>query len=94
MNDQRLHHAFEELRQVESAQVPRFERLWQPRPARGHSKLAAAVLLLVVTLTAIAVHRPEPRPAISAWRAPTDFLLKTPGQELLNTLPDLKGTAE
>jgi hypothetical protein len=26
-------------------------------------------------------------PLISQWRSPTDFLLKTPGNELLNTLP-------
>jgi len=94
MTDERLHQAFDDLRRSEGMQAPRFERLWKPRPARRHSKLAAAVLLVAVMLTAIAVHRPEPQPSISTWRAPTDFLLRTPGQELLGSLPDLKGNAE
>jgi hypothetical protein len=42
--------------------------------------------------------RPDPAPSsrlrmtrsLSTWHAPTDFLLRTPGHELLTTTPQLK----
>jgi hypothetical protein len=31
--------------------------------------------------------RPRPVPLLTAWRSPTDFLLRTPGSEILSTTP-------
>jgi hypothetical protein len=62
-------------------------RPWSPRLA-----VAAAIVLIAVVLT-----RPDapPRntspqlvdPGAVTWRSPTDFLLNTPGNELMRTVP-------
>jgi hypothetical protein len=96
MNDDRLRDAFGELRRQEAARMPRFEQLWKWRPPRRRfpvASLAFAVLVLI-TGTFVVLHRAQPaqRPAITEWRAPTDFLLNTPGRELIDSVPDLKGT--
>ncbi|PYQ61804.1 MAG: hypothetical protein DMF58_03640 [Acidobacteria bacterium] len=101
MNDDRLHDAFKELRRAETAHVPSFKRLWDVEPAlsrlrsrlRVGSTFAFAVVLLIVLAVAIIPRRPA-APSISTWRAPTDFLLQTPGRELLDSVPDLKGTRQ
>lgn len=98
MNDDRLRDAFAQLRRSDTAAAPRFEQLWRSRMVPPHRRpvgVAFAILLLIAIVTAAVLHRPrQPRPAISAWRAPTDFLLKTPGQELLRSVPDLKGKTQ
>ena len=97
MNDDRLRQAFAELRREETARAPEFNRLWSRRPARLSTRLAfAALLLVVVAVSVIPIIRRHrtPQISISEWRAPTDFLLKTPGQELLTSVPDLKGTTQ
>jgi hypothetical protein len=33
--------------------------------------------------------RPRPVPLLTAWRSPTDFLLRTPGSEILSATPSL-----
>ncbi|HEY3130049.1 MAG TPA: hypothetical protein VGL91_11360 [Acidobacteriota bacterium] len=58
---------------------------------------AAAVLILLSASTLIVLHHSMPPPAppsswksawsIMLWRPPTDFLLQTPGGELLRTVP-------
>ena len=57
------------------------------------TQLAFAVVLLIV-LALVMIPRRPPQPSISAWRAPTDFLLQTPGRELLQSVPDMKGTRQ
>jgi hypothetical protein len=65
------------------------------RGARRHKGLAiAATLLLVVTISvAYLIRRPQTpeqvvtSKAISTWRAPTDFLLRTPGSDLTSSVP-------
>lgn len=96
MNDDQLRNAFAELRRAEAARVrayvaPALSR--RPSRLRAGSTLAFAALLLIV-LAVVMVPRRPPQPTISAWRAPTDFLLQTPGRELLNSVPDLKGTRQ
>ena len=92
MNDDQLRNAFAELRRAELAHVPRFAVM--PRKRRPYIALAfAAVVLLIVLVVAVLPHRPS-APSISAWKAPTDFLLQTPGRELLVSVPDLKGTRQ
>ena len=91
MNDDQLREAFAELRRAEAAHVPRFVAGRRRRP---YTALAfAAVVLLIVLIVAIIPRRP-PAPSITTWKAPTDFLLQTPGHELLQSVPDLKGTRQ
>lgn len=56
-------------------------------PALTGSVAAAALAVAIVAV----MHRPEPRVpppvSIEEWTAPTDFLLETPGRELLETVP-------
>jgi len=94
MNDEQLRTAFAELRRVEAAHVPPWGaaalRGGRPRP---YLRFAFALLLLIA-LAVVMIPRRPPQPALSAWRAPTDFLLQTPGRELLHSVPDLKGTRQ
>ena len=91
MNDASLRDAFAELRAQETARAPRFDRLWRPPAARR--PLVAwtfAVMILIVASLMLWPRRSE-KPSITAWHAPTDFLLATPGRELLQSTPDLGG---
>ena len=88
-----LRDAFDTLRHDEAARAPRFEKMWRVRPERRLvPKLAFAAMLLIIVTAVFFVRRPEPpRPSITAWKAPTDFLLATPGRELLQKTPELRG---
>ena len=92
MNDDQLRNAFVELRRVEAARVPSFQ-LPGRRRRRPYTQFAFAVVLLIV-LAVVMIPRHPPQPSLSAWRAPTDFLLQTPGRELLQSVPDLKGARQ
>lgn len=97
MNDEQLRDAFSELRRREGARVPRFDRMWARRASPRRLSFAFVFLsLLLLALTAAVLYRSQraPQPTISAWRAPTDFLLQTPGRQLLNSVPDLKGNMQ
>ena len=96
MNDDQLRNAFAELRRAEAAHTPLYVApalSRRPSRLRVGSTLAFAALLLVVFAVVMIPRRP-PQPSLSAWRAPTDFLLQTPGRELLSSVPDLKGTRQ
>jgi hypothetical protein len=92
MNDDQLRDAFAELRRVEQSRVPAFS-MERPRRRRYALQLAFAALVLIIAAVFMLPRRP-PAPSISVWRAPTDFLLQTPGRELLTSTPDLKGTTQ
>ena len=61
--------------------------------------MAAVAVVLVTMVTAILLFRPPRRKppryapksvtSITEWKAPTDFLLATPGRELLETVPQI-----
>ena len=93
MND--LHARFEELREEERASAPRFS-VHPPRRISRRPLLALAVLLLIV-VAVFYPRRPQPftasdraaARAIADWHAPTDFLLRTPGSELLDSTPSI-----
>jgi hypothetical protein len=60
-------------------------RPWSPRIA-----VAAAIVLIALILArpdAPPPHAFQPDLRRSTWRSPTDFLLETPGSELLRTVP-------
>lgn len=99
MNDRedKLSELFHALRAEDEARAPSYQRVMSRRsPARGRIwplVYAAMVLLFVLWWQpyspaerhAAAVTRPAE--SLSNWHAPTDFLLRTPGQELLEQLP-------
>jgi hypothetical protein len=75
-----------------------------PRPAPLAALAAVAVAIALAAL--IVVTRPWARigglppaappqagsaPLITAWRSPTDFLLRTPGEEVLSSTPSFGG---
>lgn len=102
MNDQRddqdLRAAFETLRRETQAGVAPFRRprraparrtiAWHLKPLLATGVLAAVIAGLVIERRAVERRRiVEPFLTSTAWESPTDFLLATPGQELLNTVP-------
>ena len=79
--------AFHRLRDEELAHVPPFR---VARAAPNWRPLLVALAIVVITIVAI-VHyrRPPVTESIVTWKAPTDFLLRTPGSELLSTVPQI-----
>jgi hypothetical protein len=59
--------------------------------ATGNRWLAFAAIALMVIVLAISLHhhRPPAAESIVTWKAPTDFLLRTPGSEVLSTVPQI-----
>ena len=93
MND--LRRRFEELRKEESASAPRFAIPSLRQPNR-RPLLAFAVLLLIVIALLFPRHSETFTPAdraaarsIADWHPPTDFLLRTPGSDLLTSMPSI-----
>ncbi len=99
-DDSHLRHSFEELRKREAAEAPSFHSVRARTVKRTSARvfLAAAAVLLVVTLSLVIGSRRQPSPAsqpavstvpITAVSrpAPTDFLLQTPQRNLLRTVP-------
>jgi hypothetical protein len=96
--DNTLRRRFAALRREEDQQTPEFALLWQAgagarRPqARWFAAAACALIALLAFLWIRSVQR---RPgdkivaSITEWKAPTDFLLETPGRELLRTVPEI-----
>lgn len=99
MNDSELRDAFHRLRDAEVARAPRFHvtgsasrQPWNWRPALA---AAAALLLIVITLVVLSPRRRAPNVgSIVTWKAPTDVLLRTPGSELLSTVPRIPNIPE
>ena len=93
-DDRDLRDAFARLREVEERTVPAF-RLRAPRPRWNRLAFAASIVLMLIVAGFLARSRPDtPRTAasMSQWHAPTDFLLKTPGRELLVSVPQLRSS--
>jgi len=98
-----LRAAFHELRAEEQRHVPPFRVAQKRVPAPHYLRYAALVaLLLLITSAALlrraaTQRRPVSAGSISTWKAPTDFLLQTPGSKLLRTVPTFgvpkKGTS-
>ena len=89
MNDSELRHLFHRLREEERA-------TWVPLPrerervAGGRVRAWALALVMIATAIGIAAllhRRPPVAESIVTWKAPTDVLLRTPGSELLTTVP-------
>jgi hypothetical protein len=99
-----LRERFAQLRAEERLGIPRFEA--EPRPRKRPvvwRAIAAPAALLAVIVAIITIHshptafsdsdRAVVR-SVTEWHPPTDFLLHTPGSEMLTTtprIPDWKG---
>ena len=101
-DDPDLEQAFAAARHADQGAEPSFSTLWAAAEARRRSgpewqdrprflaATAAAAGLLAVFLALWRMPLPAPAPpAISQWRPATDFLLETPGHELLGETPRL-----
>jgi len=98
-DDRDLRDRFAALRQEEEAHAPMFalpatsvigqRRRWAPGLIPfAECALAIAAAIFVLRFVALEPRRPSPPVAsLTEWRAPTDFLLETPGRELLRTVP-------
>jgi hypothetical protein len=100
-SDDDLRARFARLRREEEALAPQF--VVSSRAASGLSpwwsagKLIAVAVCLVTMVAAVVLLRlvpqgrerkvGQPVASLTEWRAPTDFLLETPGRELLRTVP-------
>ncbi len=101
-DDPHLKQAFEALRREDAAGTPPFRATVAAAharqagaPARRALMLAAAVVVAVAAVVVVSTrrHRDGVRLEIDLatvrWHAPTDFLLKLPGDELLRSVPQL-----
>jgi hypothetical protein len=98
LQDSALRKRFASLREAEQHHIPAFASLWGGRSRVQRSKglwLAAAACALIVVAAILLL--PSERPnrnevsmvEITEWKAPTDFLLETPGREILQTVPEI-----
>ena len=102
--DEKIRHWFERLKQDDARTAPSFSSSWRSaesrvkRPGSVRFRLAAiaAVIVLAAAGAWIVLKQRPARPIatvaqLSQWRAPTDFLLETPGSQLLRTIPRFGG---
>lgn len=103
--DQDLRELFQAARREEASRVPAFSRLWESAHKRRVSRkgrfvtrvlLPAAAVLLVAVFVLLRSDRSPVHeshglagPSITDWKAPTDFLMRTPARELLRALPEI-----
>lgn len=93
--DDDLRKLFATLRERDLRDAPAFaaaatRRAPSPRRWRGPAlrwAIAAAAIASLAIVLARPLRRAAPAQSLSAWRAPTDFLLKTPGFEMLTLGP-------
>lgn len=94
---------FRDLRLEDERRAQPFARTWARASTRmGGTRgsrralrsVAKAAVILTVFGVSAGIIRPSARPPAlvvptSTWRSPTDFLLKSPGEVLLRTVPQL-----
>ena len=96
-DDRDLRERFARLKQEDSSHVPPF-RAPRARDAPRWGRVGQVAAAAAVILIALVLARPDrtPRPITGrqvvdlstvAWKSPTDFLLLTPGSELMRTAP-------
>jgi hypothetical protein len=97
-SDNTLRRRFVALRREEDQQAPEFATLWKARAGkrrrqtRWFAATACALIALLAFLWIRSVqrrHDDKTVASITEWKAPTDFLLETPGRELLRTVPEI-----
>jgi hypothetical protein len=101
MDENEIRRRFAQLRDSDRERAPSFTRTYGRARARRSWRAmprvrpvviaaAAAVVIAAVWLERARSFSPSaPAPTIATWRAPTDVFLRTPGSELLGTMPAL-----
>jgi hypothetical protein len=101
IDESEIRDRFAQLREADRVRAPSFAATHLRSRSRQHGRAILRVRPLVigaaaaVVITAIWLGNARPSspsmatPAIATWRAPTDVLLRTPGSELLGTMPAL-----
>jgi hypothetical protein len=98
-SDETLRGRFAALRREDEQSVPGFAGLWRARarsPRRWTYWLATAACAVVILAGLLWLRSVRPGSkvdktvSITEWKAPTDFLLETPGREMLRTVPRLE----
>jgi len=101
MDENEIRRRFAQLRESDRVRAPSFAQIYGHTRARRSSRAAPRVRPLLIDALVAAVasavfawHSQSsspstPRETIATWRAPTDILLRTPGSELLGTMPAL-----
>jgi hypothetical protein len=95
--DTELREQFQRLKQQDEIRAPAFRRPVQPAGRwRLNYRFVAVALILIVGIAFTILRRQQPPDEaviaqLSHWRAPTDSLLRTPGSQLLRTLPRFGG---
>ncbi|HWX25412.1 MAG TPA: hypothetical protein VN083_10235 [Vicinamibacteria bacterium] len=99
--DKTLRDAFAWARDAEGGEAPAFARvLAEARKGRRHRRrgalrlalagVGAVMLVLVLLRRPVSLPEETHAPSVMDWRSPTDFLLQTPGREVLEA-PALGG---
>lgn len=91
-DDADLRQAFAVLRREEAKAAPAFEIVRaRPSPRRlaplGGLLAAVSVTAAILGIVARRSDPPPPMVSMEQWIAPTDFLLDTPGRDILETIP-------
>ena len=98
LQDTALRKRFASLRQEEQQHIPAFASQWGRRSRVQRSKglwfaAAGCALIVVIAILLLRSERTNRNEVsmveITEWKAPTDFLLETPGREILQTVPEI-----
>ena len=97
-----LRDLFHRLREEDLSRVPspgkrgeepalseRSESKGAPKGRMRGWALAIVTITIAIMLAVFHHHRPPVTESIVTWKAPTDFLLRTPGSELLSSVPQI-----
>ena len=94
-DDRELRELFAQLKEQERARTPSF-RAPAMRATPRFRPMVRVALAAAIVVIAVVLARPDETPRTTAqlvdldatsWRSPTDFLLNTPGSELLRSVP-------
>ncbi len=101
MDESELRRRFAQLREADRERAPGFARTYGRARARRSWRATVRIRPLVISAAAAVViaaiglayarslSPSAATPEIATWRAPTDVFLRTPGSELLGTMPAL-----
>lgn len=101
MDEGEIRNRFAQLREADRVRAPGFAQIYGRARSRQSRRAilrvrplligaAAAVVITAVWMANARSFSPSTAtPTIATWRAPTDVLLRTPGSELLGTMPAL-----
>jgi hypothetical protein len=92
--DDDLRRRFASLREQDERERPGYagvcaRGLTRTKSAGWRALVGAVAVAALVLVAPFAGRDREPPPPLAEWRAPTDFLLETPGREVLTLAPSL-----